>query len=173
MSWEQIEEHRIKARQVYFDILVWGPSVEDGAGHKLRRAIRDHLTDKGHSAKFSEEFTNEGRPAPDPIVDEYFQVDAAHLVVVLYGSRGTQTEVDVLLESEDFARKSIILLSEEIYSRIMKSLSAYKWKNFKGEVLLIPDGKCDIASILHVLDDQVEKLQFAEYYRRLRRARLQ
>jgi hypothetical protein len=174
MGWKLIDEHRKKARQIAFDILVWGPSTKDNAGYQTRLRIKEHLIKNGHSAKFSEELINEGKisASPNPIVDEVFQADAADLIIALYGSRGTQTEVDIILEHEKFARKSVIALSEVTWNNIMNSLSAEKWRNFPGKILRFPDDQYDYANLSNAIDDLIERLQFAEYYRRLKKSHL-
>jgi hypothetical protein len=174
MGWKLIDEHRKKARQISFDILVWGPSAKDSIGYQLRSLVKEHLIKNGHSAKFSEELLTEGKiaPSPDPIVDEVFQADAADLIIALYGSRGTQTEIDVILEHENFARKSVIALNEGTWNNIMNSLSAEKWRGFRGKILWFLDDQYNHVNLCNALDDLMERLQFAEYYRRLKKSHL-
>gem|GEM_PF-3173726 len=169
VSWNQIDEHRKKARQISFDILLWGPSAEDGSGYNLRLSIKNHLAQNGHSAKFSEELYREGEipPPSDPELDEILHAEAANLIVVLYGSRGSQTEVEkILFASKRYASKALVVLSESMWSNIMKGLSAVKWQRFKGEILKLPDTQMEATDICHALDQQIENFQFAEYLRR-------
>jgi len=175
MGWEIIDGHRKKAREVAFNILVWGPSKQDKVDFGLRKCIQNYLKSKGHSAKFSEELIDEGlvSAAPNKIIDEIFHADAANLIVVLYGSRGTQTEVDVILEFEEFARKSIILVKEDTWKRIRYSLSCDKWQTFGAKVVVIPKKLWTGEDLCKKLDDVVVEFQFAEYLRDLKLRLLQ
>ncbi len=109
MSWKKVDIHRRRARQIPLNILVWGPSHKDRKGYALRMNIRNYLNKNGHSAKFSEELFKEGniKAATDPLIDEIFHADAANLIVVLYGSKGTQTEFDKILGYEKFAHETV------------------------------------------------------------------
>lgn len=173
MSWGLIDEHRKKARLIAFRVLVWGPSEQDAIGYRLRSAIKGHLISKGHSAKFSEELVTEGAlpPAPDPIIDEVFHADAADLIVVLYRSRGTQTETDVILADAHFAAKSIVIFDEPSWERLMNGLSAERWRDFRGRVLKFSESQYNETDICDALGDLIERLQFAVYYRNLKAGR--
>jgi hypothetical protein len=168
VSWKQIDIHRKKARLISFDILIWGPSTEDGSGYNLRLSIKNHLAQNGHSAKFSEELYREGKipPPSNPVIDELFHADSANLIVVLYGSRGSQTEVEKILGYKRFANKALVVLSESMWINIIKGLSAVEWQNFEGKILKLPDNQMEAIDICHALDQQIENFQFAEYWRR-------
>ncbi len=170
-DWEEsIDEHRRKARQIYFRVLVWGPSAQDNTGYKLRLAIRDHLALNGHSAKFSEELIKEGKvkPAPNPIHDETIHATVADLILVLYQSRGTQTEVDKILSDSDLARKAVVLIEETTWNRLMQSVSRFQWEKFRGIILKFADDHFDNFNICGKLDEVIENLQFNEYIDRLK-----
>ena len=170
-EWEEIiDEHRRKARQISFRILVWGPSAQDSTGYQLRMTIRDHLASNGHSAKFSEELITEGKvkPAPNPIHDETIHATVADLILVLYQSRGTQTEVDKILSASDLARKAIVVVGETTWNHLMQSVSRFQWENFRGAILKLPDHQFDNSHICSKLDEVVENLQFTEYIDRLK-----
>jgi len=170
VRWEKIKKHRKAARKISFDILIWGPSQTDREGYKLRFAIKKHLANKGHSVKFSEELITERDvpPAPDPVTDEMFHADAANIIIVLYGSRGTQTEFDKILKYEAFARKSVIVVDKATWDLVTKrGLAGYSWKNFNGETLILLDSQMNARTICSELDKLVEKFQFSEYLKRL------
>ena len=169
MSWKQIDKHRKKAREIAFDILVWGPSQGTNSSYDLRIGIKKHFCQNGHSAKFSEDLINEGEvmAAPDIVVDEIFHADAANLIIVVYGSRGTQTELERILSIDRFARKSILVVNDLTWQTQMQTLTSFQLQNFPGEILKVPDDEFETDTICRDLDGMIEKLQFAEYYRKL------
>lgn len=171
MSWQSIiDKHRRNARDISFRILVWGSSDQDAKSHTLRLSVRKHLCNTGYSAKFSEDLLCEGKEAaaPDIIMDEIFHADAANLIVVLYGSRGTQTEVDVILEFDEFARKSVILLDDEIWSNLKHSLSCFRWQSLGARILIVSKQNWNEEVICKNLDEIIEEFQFSEYIRKLK-----
>ena len=170
MSWEKIIEHRTAARKISFRILVWGPSKADRVGYKLRLAIKKHLAKNGHSAKFSEELFKKSivPPPPNPIADEVFHADAADIIIVLYGSRGSQTEFEMILKYDALARKSVLVVDKKTWDVVTKKgLAGYNWKNFKGEILIIPKSQLKAQIVCSKIDKLLEKFQFAEYIKNL------
>lgn len=167
MSWEEIDKHRSNARAIKFDILIWGPSAKDKELYPIRIKIKDYLNQLGHSAKFSEDLIKEGldKSAPDPITDEFFHADAAHLIIVLYRTRGTQTEFDRILKYEKYARKSLIFVEEYLWEELLFTISQYSWNNLEKQVQRINTYSEQI--IINFIKDFIEKLQFAEYLRNL------
>ncbi|OGU80436.1 MAG: hypothetical protein A2315_10710 [Ignavibacteria bacterium RIFOXYB2_FULL_35_12] len=167
LSWEIIDRHRSNARKIRFDILIWGPSLQDKELYLIRIKIKDYLNGLGHSAKFSEELLNEGldKSAPDPIIDEFFHADAAQIIIVLYRSRGTQTEFDRILKYDKFARKSLIFVEDELWDVLQTSLSQENWNSVKNQVQRI--GTYNEQIIITIIKEFIDKLQFAEYLRKL------
>jgi hypothetical protein len=167
LSWEIIDNHRLKARQIRFHILIWGPSYENTLLFNIRREIRDYFNNNGHSAKFSEELIQEGtaKAAPETITDEIFHADAADIIIVLYESRGTQTEFDRILKYERFIKKTIIFIEISTWENIMNSLSKNEWLKINNKVIKMK--LFDINEILQDINSYIETLQFSEYLRKL------
>ena len=95
--WARLRESRSKPGSYPLDVLVGGPAPGDSPEYRKRVEIRDALKAAGHNAALSEELIRADQPDLDSLEDELLQADAANLIVVLYGNRGTQTEVDRLL----------------------------------------------------------------------------
>ena len=167
MSWEAIDIHRKNARNIKFDILIWGPSRCDKPIYSIREFIKNYLNKTGHSAKFSEELILEGNhsAAPDPIVDEFFHADAAQIIIVLYNSRGTQTEFDRILKHEELIRKTLFIIEKTTWNKLMKSLSKSQWLSIKHNVQIINNYTKD--KVHKIIDNYIEQLQFSEYIRNL------
>jgi len=167
LSWEIIDNHRLEARQIKFDILIWGPSNENILLFDVRRKIKKHFNDIGHSAKFSEELIQEGKAkaAPDPITDEIFHADAANVIIVLYGSRGTQTEFDRILKYDKIIKKTLIFVETSTWDKIMTSLSEYEWQKISNKVKKMEF--FDEKEIMRTINEYIEALQFTEYLRKL------
>jgi len=47
------------------------------------------------------------------------------------------------------------------------SVSSFNWQNFKGEILRLSNDNLDAMPICSEIDSFIEKLQFAEYLRKL------
>ena len=167
MSWDLIDKHRSNARKIKFDILIWGPSAKDTELYPIRIKIKEYLNHQGHSAKFSEDLLKEGldKSAPDPIIDEIFHADAAHIIIVLYRSRGTQTEFDRILKYDKFARKSLIFVEDYLWEELLFSISRYNWDNVKNHVSRI--STYNEQTIIPLIKEFIDKLQFTEYIRNL------
>ena len=167
MSWEIIDIHRLSARKITFDILIWGPSEEHSYLYTLRKEIKDYCTNSGHSAKFSEELILEGniKSAPNPLTDEFFHADAANLIIVLYESRGTQTEYDRILKYNKFIGKSLIFVEIAMWEKISISLSGFEWTKNNRNLSII--GKFNSKEIIKTIHNHLEELQFSEYLRSL------
>jgi len=167
LSWEIIDRHRSNARKIAFDILIWGPSKENPTLYTIRKDIRDYCTNCGHSAKFSEELILEGnnKAAPNPLTDEFFHADAANLIIILYESRGTQTEYDRILKYEKIIKKSLIFVESITWEKITVSLSRVEWEKKNGNISIIES--FDSNEIINIIHNHLEELQFSEYLRNL------
>jgi hypothetical protein len=167
LSWEIIDRHRENARKITFDILIWGPAKEDCELYSIRNEIKDFCSKAGHSAKFSEELIHEGtcKPAPNPLTDEVFHADAASIIIVLYESRGTQTEYDRILKYNKFINKSLIFIEVSTWDKIRNSLSGFEWSKKRHNVVILD--KFNSYEIIRSLNNYLEELQFSEYLRNL------
>ena len=87
------------------------------------------------------------------------------LIIVLYESRGTQTEYDRILKYHKFLTKALIFVEEATWKRIGESLSGYEWINNRNNIKIIKEfNSCVIIStITKCLEDK----QFDTYLRRL------
>lgn len=167
MSWEIIDKHRLNARKISFDILIWGPSQEHSSLYVLRQEIKEYCLNSGHSAKFSEELILQGnyKSAPNPLTDEFFHADAANLIIVLYESRGTQTEYDRILKYKKFLNKSLIFIESTMWEKISISISGFEWAKNNNNLSIIKN--FNSKEILEILKNHLEDLQFCQYLRDL------
>jgi hypothetical protein len=163
-AWAKLEENRIRAAEFSLDILVWGPAQSDSLEYRKRVEIRDALREDGHNADFSEDLLPPD-PPPDPLQDELFQVDAANLVVVLYGSRGTQTEVDRLLSHSQFAEKALVFLTPETLAAALGSVSQATWKTLQkvGQVFEYTTAQLEACWVVGKACEEAQVLRRAAY----------
>ena len=126
-QWRHYEQHRDGARSYSLAVLVWGPAPSNSIEYRKRCEIRDALKQDGHDAAFSEDLIGPDPISADPLDEELLQADAADLIVVLYGSRGTQTEIDVLLGYPRFADKSLIFIHDQMYENVRGSVAKGLW----------------------------------------------
>ncbi len=129
IPWEKYKQHRDRASQYPLDILVWGPGEGGGIEYDARLKIRDCLREAGHNADFSEDLIIAADALDDPIDDEILQADAADLIFMIYGSRGTQTEHDVILRNKRVATKAVIFVEDGMLSKIQTGLGAKSWED--------------------------------------------
>jgi hypothetical protein len=164
----ELDQLRKAAHNFPLSILVWGPS-EDGGDEKEYNArcdIRDKLIERGHDAKFSEDLCNHENALDDPIDDEKLQAEVADVIIMIYKSRGTQTEVDRILHSRrEIAQKTIILVDERVQSSINSSLSGKSWLKLSSEVNeVITYSKLPLdKSIIDEIYNLMEKKRQTEY----------
>ena len=117
-SWSVLQQHRHKAATYPLNVLIWGPSYDASREYRARLYLRQKLKALGHDAQFSEELCTEPNALDDPMKDEHLQAASAHVIVMIYGSRGTQTERDYILTERDLAGKAIILIEKQLYERV-------------------------------------------------------
>jgi hypothetical protein len=125
--WEKLEEHRIKAANHPLQILILGPSDDGSSEFKTRCKLRNKLTEWGHKAAFGEELHNQPQALSNPVDDLILQAASAHLIIMIYCSRGTQTERDMLLSNRHFAAKSIVFVEHLLFDKIQTSLTGRDW----------------------------------------------
>ncbi len=164
----KLDQLRKAAYNFPLSILVWGPS-EDGGDkeeYNARCAIRDKLIEVGHHARFSEDLCNHENALDDPIDDEKLQAKVTDAIIMIYKSRGTQTEVDRILHSQrEIAQKTIILVEESIQRSIHRSISGKSWLRLSGEVdkvITYPKLPLD-KSIIDKIYNLMEKKRQTEY----------
>ena len=167
MSWEKIDEHRRNARNTKLDILIWGSSESDPELYKIRREIQNYLQEQGHSAKFSEELVNEGKvkTSPDNLIDEFFHADSADLIILLYKSRGTQTELERILKYGKFAKKCFVFMELEMWNILQSTLLKIQLKIQQSRIISIDNFNTKV--IIEMLNTLIENKQFEEYLKKL------
>ena len=126
--WEKLEEHRVKAANYPLQILILGPSNDGSVEFKARCKLRSKLLEWGHKAAFGEDLHCQPQALSNPVDDLILQADSAHLIIMIYGSRGTQTERDVLLSNLHFAAKSIVFVENSLFDKINASLTGKDWE---------------------------------------------
>lgn len=126
--WGKLEEHRIKAANYPLQILILGPSDDGSTEFKTRCKLRNKLLEWGHKAAFGEDLHSQPQALSNPVDDLVLQAASAHLIIMIYSSRGTQTERDMLLSSRHFAAKSIVFVENILFDKIKISLTGRDWE---------------------------------------------
>ncbi len=172
VKWAQLKEQRAKAATFRLDILVWGPSDDGSPEYEARCSLRDELRGRGHNANFSEELCEESDALGRTLDDEYIQAESAHAIIVIYGSRGTQTERDKFLDRHWIARKTYVLVSEEILGGIRRSLIWDNWQEMARIAEVISyRGPEDMKKKIVTVCDEMEKLRQRYYVKNLKMSR--
>jgi hypothetical protein len=172
-AWRKLHLHRARAARVTLDILVWGPGASGGTEYQTRCQIRKRLEEAGHNARFSEDLCTEDGALDDPLSDELLQADAAHAIVVLYGSRGSQTERDTILVKPKIASKVIFFIEKSMYSAVTKSISGKSWEEVGRLSRIIIYDKKDLQKVVvQQAYDLMEKARRALYMDYLQRSYL-
>jgi hypothetical protein len=171
MSWAVLEDHRQRAAAYRLNILVWGPSDDGSREYSVRCRLKDEFLRLGHDARFSEELCAQPNALHDPMNDERLQAEAAHLIVMIYGSRGTQTERDFILTDRDLAAKAIILVERRLYEQIKtRALAGKSWEEMSGVATILQYKKSDSeAALVRKVCELTHKIRTALYVRDLRR----
>lgn len=126
-EWAILKEQRKRASIFPLKILVWGPSDDSTPEYEARCKIRDELRKRGHNAEFSEDLCQQQKAIKDPLRDEVLQAISADVIIMIYGSRGTQTERDSILVYHDIAQKAYVLIEERMWSNIKGSIASSSW----------------------------------------------
>ena len=172
-AWSRLNEHRRAAAKYPLDILVWGPGEGDGLEYKKRCELRDTLKQAGHNAAFSEELIPQDSPVGDPLDEELLQADAAHLIVVMYGSRGTQSETDTLLDDSRFASKALIFIHKDTFQRVQNSVAKGLWQKLRRHAEIIPYTTEELEACMVVKQayEFADKARWTAYIGQVREAR--
>ena len=167
--WDKLEEHRRKASAYPLQILILGPSKDGSAEYKTRCKLQKKLLTLGHKAAFGEELHQQSKALTNPIDDLTLQADSAHLIIMIYRSRGTQTERDLLLSNKNFANKSIVFIEESLLDQISKSLAGEDWKLMSevAEVIKYRQGQLS-KCVIQVAYERTKELRRQVYARSVR-----
>jgi len=136
-TWNKLAIHRSNAAEYALNILVLGPTDDGTVEYTTRCSVRDELLKLGHDAQFGEDLHNQKNALPNPVDDLTLQADSADLIIMIYKSRGTQTERDILLSNDYFARKAIIFIEDSLYDTVSKSVSGEDWKLMEKAAYII------------------------------------
>jgi len=103
----------------------------------------------GHNPVTSEELCKHKQSLENPLDDEKIQAKCSDAIVVVYGSRGAQTEVDTILQpNPDLVKKTVMVIKEETLNDVLKSVSSSNWRD-----KIIPQAKKVIRYSELPLDD--------------------
>lgn len=129
---EALIKHRKLARIQPLDVLVWGAG-ETGTDNELyqaRCAVRKALEERKHRTYFSEELCEHETSLNASLHDETIQAHMIDAIVLVYGSRGTQTEIDRILSGDQkLIAKTIMVIEEKTLANVLCSISGTYWKS--------------------------------------------
>ena len=163
-GWERLKAHRASAVSFPLHILIWGPSNNETKEYKARCKIREELIKRGHNASFSEDLCKHPKAIQDPLRDEFLQAVSADVIIMIYGSRGTQTERDTILVYHDIAQKAYVLIEETMWSNIQSSIASSSWEKMGGIAHIIrykaPE---ELEKKIDEICEQIDKLRTKLY----------
>jgi len=167
--WEKLEEHRIKAASYPLRILILGPSNDGSVEFKTRCKLRKKLFEWEHKPAFGEDLHNQPEALTNPIDDLRLQAASAPLIIMIYKSRGTQSERDLLLSNINFANKSIVFVEDSLFDQISRSLTGEDWKlmNEVAEVIRYKRSRLS-KCIIDIVHERTEDLRKQVYARAIR-----
>jgi hypothetical protein len=144
--WSRLKERRREGECFPLRILILGPSDDASFERTLRCRVKEQLTKLGHGAVFPEDLCEQDGAWKDDILsDIVMQAKEADCIIMIYKTRGTQSERDILmsglLDNHQFAQKSIVFVGSTIYKQIKISLTGQDWERL-GKVAEV-----------HVFDD--------------------
>ncbi len=171
-AWERLKAHRASAASFKLDVLIWGPSDDGSPEYEARCKIRDRLRKCGHNADFSEDLCDSPEALLDPLHDEFLQAEAADAIIMIYGTRGTQTEIDKILNDQLIALKAYVLIEEQVHSTVHTSVSSESWKRMAlNAKVIVYKGQGSILGKVDEVCAEIEKLRKERYVKELRRNR--
>ncbi len=167
--WDKLEEHRRKAACCPLRILILGPSNDGSIEYKTRCKLRKKLIDFGHKPAFGEDLHRQSKALKNPIDDLTLQADSAHVIIMIYSSRGTQTERDVLLSNRNFADNSIVFVEKGLFKQIKTSLAGEDWKLMSKVAEVITYSQDQLPEyVINVVSERTEELRKQVYARTVR-----
>ena len=172
VKWAKLKEHRARAAAFSLDILVWGPSDDGSPEYMVRCKIRDELATRGHNACFSEELCDDDEALKNTLSEEYIQAESADAIIVVYGSRGTQTERDKFLDYSWIAHKAHVVVSKEVLSNVERSVSSSNWASMARIAKIIKyEGTEELTGKVNEVCDEIDELRKELYVKRLEMSR--
>lgn len=168
-TWNKLELHRSNAAAHALNILVLGPADDGTIEHATRCSVRDELLKLGHDARFGEDLHNQKNALPNPVDDLTLQADSADLILMIFKSRGTQTERDILLSNNYFANKAIIFIENSLYDTVSKSVSGEDWKLMEKAAQIIKYKVSDLPDVvINEVSQKTDILRKQAYARLIR-----
>ena len=171
--WSKLEEHRLKAASHPLQILILGPSSDGTAEFKTRCKLRTRLREWGHKAAFGEDLHSQPQALSNPVDDLVLQAASAHLIIMIYCSRGTQTERDVLLSNQAFAAKSIVFVQNSVLNTIKTSLTGKDWELMDKVAEVVKYSKRRLSKCtVEMVYERTEELRRQVYARTIKYGRI-
>lgn len=91
---------------------------------------------------------------------------------MFYKSRGTQTEIDKILDDPFIANKTYILIEEDILSSVHASVSSESWRKMARLAKVIKyKGRESLLKKINEICDEIDKLRRECYVKALRSSR--
>ena len=161
----ELDRLRKVAKNTPLSILVWGPDDDGSKEYDARCVVRDELNRIGHDARFSEELSRQENALGDPIQDEILQARNVDAIVVIYGSPGTQTEVDrIIIPFKEIAQKTTILVNGSKLVSINSSLSSKSWQELSNDAEIIDYSNLPLdEDILERIFKRIQKLSIEKF----------
>ncbi len=133
LIWETLQHRRKEGERFALRILILGPADDGSVEREIRCAIKEELLRLEHGAVFPEDLCKQNDAWKDNILaDIVMQAKEAELIIIVYRTRGTQSERDIflnrLLDNHEFAIKTIILVGGRMRKSIMHSLTGQDWE---------------------------------------------
>ncbi len=171
--WSTLKQRRREGETHPLRILILGPSNDGTIEYRIRCSLREKLQELGHGAVFPEDLCQQDDAWGDELLAEIvMQAKEAHVIIMVYRSRGTQSERDILmtdiLDNPGFAQKSIIFVEEKMYARIKESVTGQDWERMSKvtEVNVYQTTK-QPEDIVNRVQDITQKLRRRVYVRNL------
>jgi len=132
--WSTLEQRRKEGEKYPLRILILGPQEDGTIEYKTRCMLREKLQKLGHGAVFPEDLCKQDGAWSDELLAEIvMQAQEAHVIIMIYRSRGTQSERDILmsniLDNFAFAQKSIVFVENAMLTKLKESVTGQDWEN--------------------------------------------
>lgn len=132
--WSTLEQRRKEGEKYPLRILILGPRDDGTIEYKTRCILREKLQELGHGAVFPEDLCKQDGAWGDELLGEIvMQAQEAHVIIMIYRSRGTQSERDILmsdiLNNFVIAQKSIVFVEDTMFTKLKESVTGQDWEN--------------------------------------------
>jgi hypothetical protein len=132
--WSVLKQRRKEGEEYPLRILIMGPADDGTIEYKTRCKLKKILQNLGHGAVFPEDLCKQAGAWDDELLGEVIiQAREAHIIIMIYRTRGTQSERDILmsdiLNNPGFAQKSIVFIEEAMLEKVKNSVTGQDWEN--------------------------------------------